>query len=432
MESIYVSPSSPRLTVETEADLDCAIAEGLLEETHYLDLKRELEPGKAKNKEHARDLASFAIDGGNLLVGLDEDKQRRTVALAPQPLDGLRERVESIARAIPDPPLPVIVRAIASTSDPTVGYLVVHVPPSPAAPHMVDNRYFGRGDTQKQYLSDAEVLRLHERRRVGEADALALLDREVARDPVPADVRQQAHLFLVAEPLTPRSEMFLPNLDAQVLTAFLRRGAYAGTAKALGQQERFSPDLGHASRYSRRSDGAALSSHNMSSERSMLDLSGQGSWDEDLVDVEFGEDGDVRIVMTRLSDRLRGDGPNAGLSVIFDEAAVVYVRRLLALVVEIADATGYLGGWQLAAGGTGLKGLSSYEHVNRFGGRYQAQFFEDNVYRRATIASYAELTQVPGAITNRLLGRFLRKLGTEALFVSLLKDPELASPDETE
>jgi hypothetical protein len=52
--------------------------------------------------------------------------------------------------------------------------LIVEVPPSPLAPHMVDGKYHGRGDTVKHVLSDAEVERMH---------AEELIDREIARDP---------------------------------------------------------------------------------------------------------------------------------------------------------------------------------------------------------------------------------------------------------
>jgi predicted HTH transcriptional regulator len=80
-----------------------------------------------------------------------------------------------VARSIPDPPLNVITEVIETA--PGTGYLIVHIPASPAAPHMVEGRYFGRGDKTKHRLSDAEVLRLHAQRNTAEADALALLSR---------------------------------------------------------------------------------------------------------------------------------------------------------------------------------------------------------------------------------------------------------------
>jgi hypothetical protein len=48
----------------SEADLAEAVSLGLLEETHYLELKREIPAGKGANRELARDLASLAVDGG--------------------------------------------------------------------------------------------------------------------------------------------------------------------------------------------------------------------------------------------------------------------------------------------------------------------------------------------------------------------------------
>jgi hypothetical protein len=50
----------------SEADLQAALGEGLIGESHYLDLK-EVPSAKGANKESARDMASFAIDGGTLM-----------------------------------------------------------------------------------------------------------------------------------------------------------------------------------------------------------------------------------------------------------------------------------------------------------------------------------------------------------------------------
>jgi hypothetical protein len=58
----------------SEADLGEAASQGLLEETHYLELKREIPAGKSENRELARDLASLAVDGGTLIVGVAEDE----------------------------------------------------------------------------------------------------------------------------------------------------------------------------------------------------------------------------------------------------------------------------------------------------------------------------------------------------------------------
>ncbi|MBP5934249.1 ATP-binding protein [Streptomyces sp. LBUM 1479] len=122
---------------KTEADLQAAVDGGLFEESHHLDLKK-APSSKGDNKELARDLSSFAVDGGALIIGVQENKESRTFELAPQPLSGLSEKVEQVARTIPDPPLTVITEEIGSATDDGTGYLVVHIPASPVAPHMVD------------------------------------------------------------------------------------------------------------------------------------------------------------------------------------------------------------------------------------------------------------------------------------------------------
>jgi hypothetical protein len=162
-----------------------------------LDFKRELPSGKGENKELARDLAQFAIDGGVLIIGVHDNAQ-----LTQVDLHGLRERIDQIARALVDQPLHVRIDAIPTATDPSRGYLLVTVPPSPTAPYQVDGRYYGRGDTTKHVLPDAEVQCLHQLALRRQRNADELLAAEVARDPTsPETWRQHAHLFLVAQPI---------------------------------------------------------------------------------------------------------------------------------------------------------------------------------------------------------------------------------------
>ena len=137
----------------SEADIQRAIVDGLLRETHYLDCKREVGATQGERRETARDLASFAIDGGALLIGVEEDKANRTFSLAPQPLSGQAERVEDIAGAVIDPPLDVIPHEIESEQQEGLGYLLVEVRPSPFTVHMVDGMYFGRGEKKRVRLT---------------------------------------------------------------------------------------------------------------------------------------------------------------------------------------------------------------------------------------------------------------------------------------
>lgn len=181
----------------TEAELDAGLRSGDVPEGHHLDFKRELGTTPASRKETAQDLASFAIDGGVLIVGVSEPVDG-TFELAPQSILGLSERAEQIASNRPDPGLHVRTHIIVSETNSALGYLVVEVPPSPGAPHMVDGRYWGRSERTKRQLGDAEVVRLHAARGQQMAHVQRALDEEIMREP---SSRPAGRIILVAEPL---------------------------------------------------------------------------------------------------------------------------------------------------------------------------------------------------------------------------------------
>jgi len=113
---------------------------------------------KGSNAELARDLASLAVDGGLLLIGVDEDDLGRAKDIVGTALAGLPERIDSIARSRVDPPLVVLSHpAIEDPDRPGVGRLLVEVPPSARAPHLVDHIYYGRGDGAKTRFFDVQV-----------------------------------------------------------------------------------------------------------------------------------------------------------------------------------------------------------------------------------------------------------------------------------
>ena len=65
------------------------------------------------------------------------------------------------------------------------GGLLVHVPSSAEAPHMVDYVYYGRGDRANVRLGDEQVRAIIESRRRGRLDVAAELLRMVDDDPIP-------------------------------------------------------------------------------------------------------------------------------------------------------------------------------------------------------------------------------------------------------
>lgn len=191
-----------------EAGLRAAIDSGRLNEGDHLDLKRELPGGDRGNNSIAVDLASFALGGGAIVVGVDEGPP---AALTPVALRGQRERVEQIARSSIDPPLRVAVREIAADGRGGDGYLVIDVPPSADAPHAVAGVFRGRSGTTNTVLTAHEVRRLHEREPEGGVRPITeVLRRFVELDPTQEAQRRQAHLFVVGRPLRADAEMLQP------------------------------------------------------------------------------------------------------------------------------------------------------------------------------------------------------------------------------
>ncbi|MEK8141680.1 ATP-binding protein [Streptomyces sp. M10(2022)] len=394
----------------------------MFEEGHHLDLKK-APNGKADNKELARDLSSFAIDSGTLIIGVQENKESRTFELAPQPLNGLAEKIEQVARTVPDPPLTILTQEISAAADDGTGYLLVHIPASPVAPHMVDNRYFGRGDKTKYQMGDAEVVTLHARRRNAETDTLTLLGKEMDEDPL-QDVGANSHLFLVAQPTAGRRDMCLPITGAQDwnmrLHHLIRRVHENQRLRTALDGKGFSPDLSHAQQGHRRARGVALSSPGLSADRTYaVDSSHVG---DDVIEVQLFEDGGIRLYMTRLSDGFPRQAPESDREqVLFDSGAVILTRHMLELMRLVSDDVGYHGNWAVAVGANRLRGRRRFTVESHFPSNHR---YSADTYEESTDATLAELHHAPGTVARRLLGPLLRSLDSEALVTKALTDED--------
>lgn len=160
-----------RLPAKPESidELRLRLSSGELQESRSLEFKREM---PANNKALAKQLAGLAAEGGALAIGVEETPTGSTI----RPLDcsGARERVEQIARDIPQPAVH-IESHILDSEIPGHGVLWIEIPASPAMLHQVDGIYYERGDTQTRPMADSDV-----------ADRMAL--RKNRNEPVRADL----------------------------------------------------------------------------------------------------------------------------------------------------------------------------------------------------------------------------------------------------
>jgi hypothetical protein len=392
---------------------------GLLFERHTVDFKRELAHGKGANKEHARDMAQFAIDGGVLIIGVDDNDQTKPPQLTPVDLKGLPERLDQIAHTLIDEPLHVRTQTIGAPGQPGKGYIVVIVPPSPSAPHMVDGKYYGRGDTTKHVLADAEVQRLHQLALRRQQDVEDLLEEEVRRDPWPPRLRRHAHLFGVAQPVTTRRDLLQQVLkDTEGWHGFIHSKIRSGTVgQRLGDDLSpggWAPDLPQISDISRRARGWALSSSGISPGRKVVpaeptDPDRFQRQETYLLDLEIRENGSLRLFCGRASDAL---GALNNIECAFESLILGLTKRLVLAAATVADVAVYFGQWDFGVAVTGLRDLISWRLMQRIG--WERPPFSEEEYRETVRLTYERLVKDPDSIVEELTGQLNRALGGAA------------------
>jgi hypothetical protein len=332
-----------------EIELQDALDQRLFKERHTLDFKGALPPGKGTNKELAKDLAQFAIDGGVLVIGVDDNDKTIPPKLTPVDLNGLKERVDQVARSIPDPPMLVRTDAIFIPGDRAKGYLLVTVPSTPYEPRQIDGIYYGRGDTTRHRLSAAEVERCYQLGLRIQRDINVLLDEAMQNDPWPA--RRHAHLFGVAQPVSPRSDLLLRALGAEpkVWHDFLHGRMRSGPSNL------WYPDLSRASDVSRRAWGWALSSVEMPGR--VIDTSDEHR-ETGVVDLEVREDGGLRLFCGGASTTHTRYSTEP-LEVAMELVILGLTKRLVVAAATVAETTDFLGSWDLGIAVIGPGGLWS-------------------------------------------------------------------------
>ena len=170
------------------AEIEAAAKAGDLPETPSFDAKADL-PHPRRNADLAVDVAAMTTDGGVLLYGVAEDENNRPTLPSPIPLANTGDRVgQIVATSIAEVPY-IDVREFPCQADPSKGYMVVVVPPSPRAPHQVtvggDLRFYGRGARGNRRLTEGEVARLYERRQEWQINAEAVLGEVIANSEIP-------------------------------------------------------------------------------------------------------------------------------------------------------------------------------------------------------------------------------------------------------
>lgn len=389
----------------SEADIITALELGEVTESGHLDFKATVGEKDSARKETAKDLASFAVDGGALLIGVREDKVARTFHPEPIDLHDVVERIEQIAGNRIDPPLVIRPREIPSETA-GVGYVWVDIPASPDAPHMVDSRYYGRGERTNRTLPDAEVLRLHRTRQDNQERVGRLLDELHEHDPYLSarpnasphlePIARFGHLYAVAVPRTAGpglAEQFLWADEARKAVGFIAtvENATPADLRGYGSSAR---EAGVVPRV----DSVSLT------DLTKGDLHTAGR-EQRGSDVRLFTNGSVGYTLTRVSTGADDASPN----LILDTSLVASTWRLITWTQLIAKATGYTGTWDFGLRATDLQGRRSHalSHPHYGGG----QAYDRDTYQHVASVPGLELDQT-GAAVKKLVQPILRGIGS--------------------
>ncbi len=91
-----------------------ALVSGRVGETDSLDFKRALGP---KNVDTAKDIAAMTVEGGVIVIGIEEDDVDRATDIRAFSLDGIGNRIRQIADTLIFPPPAFEIRAITKQPD---------------------------------------------------------------------------------------------------------------------------------------------------------------------------------------------------------------------------------------------------------------------------------------------------------------------------
>ncbi len=343
---------------KTEKEIIEATIRGDLEETLTFDAKSEI---PAKNIDTAKDVSALAnTSGGVLLYGLCEDANQRLTILRPLVLQGQRERIEQIIRTSIDEVPSFNISTITTANDLSRGYVIVVVPPSERAPHMVvakgERRFYGRGETGNYILNQSDIARLYERRQISNADILPLLDQTIGRSPLPPS-ETSAHLHVIARPVLSDEDIFAKALAAYTNADNLLRDLITSAARS----QTFRSDL--PPRFTQPPDGWTIRTEGYLG-RLRIPNENDPRRDAHTLNVQINLDGSGYLFCGRAAET---DNRQAyPIKWFYSLVVAANTTRLLALLGDLYERAGYLGMVDIAVGLTGLERSCPYESAKEF------------------------------------------------------------------
>jgi len=379
---------------KTEAEIVNVINSGILEESDSFDAKEEL----SKNQEIAKDVAAMANNGGVIIYGMGEDERGRVTRLTPILLQGLAERVDAIVRSsIAEPPI-IHTTTIPTEADPTIGYLVVFVPPSERAPHMVvvkgDHRYYGRTATGNYPLPEGEVSRLYARRQQLEVNRERLIELEINSSPLEPN-ENFAYLFLYARPVFAQEGFFGNLIDDEAEFQKILGNLVIEASKGEVFPQSFQPDFNPPPTWKHRTEGLCGAMGYPSADASDAP--------KRTLNLQIDFDGTAHHFCGRAGDRYSPEEFS-----VFPEIVAGLTVRFLNFIGKLYEKTAYIGMVDIGLALTGLKGTLPYTNNLRL--HYVRVPYDRSEYKKSGRFSAVQLLEDPISPSKYLVMPFVKAI----------------------
>jgi hypothetical protein len=372
-------------------EIDAAVTDGQLEETHTFDGKAL--PGR--NKDIAIDICAMTVDGGSLLYGVSEDEHQRLTVRTPFPLAGERERIDQIVQtSIVEVPV-ITIREYPLSEGEADGYLVVAVPQSARAPHQVvvgsDMRFYGRGATGNRILGEREVSDLYARRQRWEIDRDAHLSDVVSAAPWTLP-EGNAYMHAFARPVAFDDGYLRAQLERDEME--LRNALVAATNVIDETVAGYLPDLSQARFWRLHGGEGIVIADSMDNIRRAIRMT-------------IGHDGETRLFAC-VGARYQ-TAPEMSPVGIFETMTAGNLASYLSATGAFFSLAAYVGSVDVGVAVTGIAGAVP-DHLYRPSGSTDVRYPTDS-YRATDRIVAPELANRPREIALDLLRRFHDALG---------------------
>lgn len=387
---------------ETIEQLERAVLDGVLDEKHDFEAKREL---PSSGKELAKDIAAMTTDGGTLVYGVGEDEHGRPRVLAPIELAGAPERIDQVVQhSISGNPMVEFVR-LHLPDDSGRGYLLVVIPPSPDAPHQVqvgdDRRFYGRSDTGNRRLSEEEIARLYERRRSQQVDREQMLGDLVRRSPFgDPEAGQQGFLHAFAYPAVRDDELWDRAVDA------------AGNEDALLQRLTAAVGVASTARWGGSHLGYAPGWERRGADKWTLDTSSRREGEPDpgrVARADVSMDGRASLCYGQAAGLEQRSAGGQQLLVAFETGIALTLAQFLSLVGQLYDLGGLYGYVDVGMAVVGIRGAVSSHRLGQPFWISMPQYQDDAAFR-ALRCTTREMADDPHELVRRLTSRLMTAL----------------------